>query len=181
MLVVAVVAGAGGCAAPKIDFASLQQPGPAPEMEAFNVFVGSWAWTAEVLNAEGPDRQWSGTARWEWVLDRHYLHGSMSAKSAHAGFEAAGVWSWHPTQKRYLWWMYNNWGYPQSGTANYDAANKTWTMDYTAVGLDGTTSYGQYKIKVTDDQTLDWTMLEWADALHLAKKLEMRGSYKRQG
>nr|NIP84766.1 hypothetical protein [Planctomycetales bacterium] len=53
-------------------------------------------------------------------------------------------------------------------------------MKYVSVGLDGTTSYGYYQMKVVDDDTLDWEMVEWADALHLAKKLEMTGTYKRK-
>ncbi len=53
-------------------------------------------------------------------------------------------------------------------------------MDYKSVGLDGTTSYGRYHMTVVDDDTLDWRMEEWADGLHLVKKMEMKGTYKRK-
>ena len=33
---------------------------------------------------------------------------------------------------------------------------------------------------VTDNNTLDWKMVEWADALHTAKKVEMTGKYTRK-
>ncbi len=170
---------ASGCAAPKVDFSSLERPGRAAELDAYNVFVGSWVWEAEVLNAEAGDKAWTGKAEWKWTLDKRCLHGMMSAKSASAEFEAAGIWSWHPRKKNYIWWMFNNWGYPQEGTATYDAESRCWKMTYESVGLDGTTSYGQYKMKVINNDTLDWRMDEWADMTHLMKKLEMTGRYKR--
>lgn len=171
---------AGGCAAPQVDFATMKRPDRAPELDAYNVFVGSWDFKAQVANAEGGSKDWTGTAKWEWTLDNRCLHGIMSSKSADAAFDAAGVWSWHPTKRQYIWWMFNNWGYPQEGTANYDEAAKTWTMDYASVGLDGTLSYGQYKMKVIDPNKLDWCMIEWADALRTITKIEMTGTYTRK-
>jgi len=53
-------------------------------------------------------------------------------------------------------------------------------MPFTSVGLDGTTSYGLYTMQVVDDDTLDWTLIEWADGLHTIMKSEMRGTYKRR-
>lgn len=170
-----------GCAAPKVDFASIQRPTRANELNAYNVFVGQWDWEAEMLNAASDaDRKWTGAAEWKWTLDERCLHGVLSAKSARTDFEAAGVWSRHPKTGKYIWWMFNNWGYPQEGTADYDAASRTWTMDYTSVGLDGTPSHGRYTMKVLDDKTLEWYSIEWADALHTIKKMEMKGTYKRR-
>lgn len=171
---------ATGCAASKVDFAQIQRPPRAPELDAYNVFVGSWDWQAEMLNADGPDKNWSGTAEWTWTLDNRTLNGTMSAKSQNTKFETAGVWSWHPRSKKYIWWMFNNWGYPQEGTATYDAAAKHWRMNYRSVGLDGTKSYGRYEMTVVDDNTLDWRSDEWADPLHMVKKMEMTGTYKRR-
>ena len=169
-----------GCAAPTIDFTTIEQPPRAEELSAYDVFVGKWIWQAEVVNAEGPDKNWTGTAQWRWTLNDRTLHGLMSAKSANTGFDAAGVWSWNPQSKKYIWWMFNNWGYPQQGTANYCDESKTWTMTFTSVGLDGTTSYGCYQIKVLDNNTLEWTLDEWADLFHMFKKLEMKGTYRRE-
>ncbi|HUU84896.1 MAG TPA: hypothetical protein VM243_15460 [Phycisphaerae bacterium] len=169
-----------GCAAPIIDFSQIERPTRPAELEAYNVFEGQWNWEAEVVNAEGEDKTWTGEASWRWTLDNRWLHGLMSAKTKNAEFEAAGVWGWNPQKKHYVWWMFNNWGYPQEGTAKYDEANKAWSMNYTAVGLDGTTSYGWYWMKALDDDTLEWKMIEWADALHMAQKLEMTGTYKRK-
>jgi hypothetical protein len=170
-----------GCAAPTIDFTTIQQPDRAAELDAYNVFLGEWDWTAEVVNAEGEDKHWTGTAEWRWTLDDRTLHGLISAKSTNAKFDAAGVWSWHPHSKKYIWWMFNNWGYPQQGTAHYHEDTQTWTMDYKSVGLDGTPSFGRYVMKVVDNNTLDWTMVEWADLFHMVTKLEMKGTYKRKG
>ena len=144
-----------------------------------------------MLNTEGADKNWTGEATWRWTMDNHWLHGQMSAKSANAEFQAGGVWGWHPKKRQYVWWMFNNWGYPQEGTATYCQESKTWWMKYVSVlvaievagrtlGLDGTTSYGYYQMKAVDDNTLEWEMVEWADVLHLAKKLEMTGTYKRK-
>ena len=171
----------GACGAPKVDFSAIKRPTRAVELDAYNPFVGSWTWEAKLLNAEGTDTDWSGTAVWKWSLDKRCLVGDISSKSERAEFNATGIWSWHPTQKKYIWWMFNNWGFPQQGTAKYDEATKTWTMPYTSVGLDGTTSYGCFRMQAVDNDTLDWCMVEWADALHLVKKLEMKGAYKRQG
>ena len=176
----ACVCAAAGCAAPKVDFAKIKQPSRAAELDVYNVFVGKWKWEAEMLNAEGPDRTWTGTAEWTWALDNRYLHGNMEAKSANAKFTAEGIWSWHPTKKRYLWWMFNNWGYPQEGSASYDATRKLWTMDFVSVGLDGTKSYGRYRMTVVDADTLTWTLDEWADMVHSIAKVRMTGTYKRQ-
>ena len=53
-------------------------------------------------------------------------------------------------------------------------------MNYTAIGLDGTTSYGRYDLEVVDNDTINWNSTEWADALRTVKKLDMKGTYKRQ-
>ena len=179
-VVAAMILAASGCAAPMIDFSGIERPERAAELDAYKVFVGQWTWEAEVVNAEAPDNKWTGEASWAWSLDDHWLHGQMSAKSANAGFDAGGIWGWHPKAKQYKWWMFNNWGYPQEGTALYNEDSRTWTMDYQSVGLDGTASYGCYHVSVVDDNTLDWDLTEWADAFHMAKKLEMKGTYKRQ-
>jgi len=170
-----------GCAAPEIDFSTIQRPDRAPELDAYEIFVGSWDWQAEVLNAEGEDRNWSGQADWAWTLDKRCLQGKMSAKSKSAAFEAEGIWSWHPKEKKYKWWMFNNWGYPQAGTARYDARSKSWKMKYTSVGLDGTTSYGTYEMEAVNKDTLKWRMVESADMMGMFKKMEMIGTYKRRG
>ncbi len=179
-LVPAVVLMSSGCAASKVNFADIQRPPRASELSAYDVFIGQWNWEAEMLNAEEADKNWTGTAEWKWTLDGRTLNGSMSAQSGQTQFETAGVWSWHPKTKKYIWWMFNNWGYPQQGTARYDADAKCWRMDYKSVGLDGTTSYGRYHMTVLDKDTLDWRMEEWADGLHLVKKMDMKGTYKRK-
>ena len=132
-----------------------------------------------MLNADDPGEEWKGTATWNWTLDERCLEGKMSVHSAHADFNTAGFWSWNPKSKKYVWWMFNNWGHPQEGTAKYDPDGKTWIMSYRSVGLDGNRSYGRYRMTVVDNDTLDWRMDEWADALHLVKKAEMVGTYKR--
>ncbi len=170
---------ASGCAEPTVDFSKIERPARAAELEAYDVFVGEWMWRAEMTNAEEADKKWVGTAKWEWTLDKRCLCGTISAESTNAKFNAEGVWSWHPKSKKYIWWMFNNWGYPQQGTARYDADAKRWCMNYTSVGLDGTTSYGLYRMKVIDDNKLEWTMQEWVDMMHLFPKMEMEGTYKR--
>ena len=173
-----------GCTARNVDFSQIKQPARAPELDAYNAFVGDWNWTAEVVNAEGASKHWKGTASWQWTLDNRCLHGTMSSKTADAQFDTAGIWSWHPTRKKYIWWMFNNWGFPQAGTAKYcdncPGCKGCWKMKYRSVGLDGTPSYGLYTMKVVDKDTLEWTMNEWVDAMHTIKKIEMVGTYKRK-
>ncbi|MCK4658039.1 MAG: hypothetical protein KAV82_00825 [Phycisphaerae bacterium] len=171
---------ASGCATAKVDFTSIKCPPRAAELDAYSVFVGDWNWKAELVNAEDADKQWTGTASWKWILDNRCLHGEMSAKSANAGFNAAGIWSWHPKAKKYIWWMFNNWGYPQQGTAKYNEQEKCWKMPFTSVGLDGTTSYGLYTLNVVGKNSIDWTLQEWADAMHMVLKMEMKGTYTRK-
>ncbi|MBI4716292.1 MAG: hypothetical protein HY763_00650 [Planctomycetes bacterium] len=172
---------ASGCAAPKVDFSQIKQPDRSAKLDAYDVFVGSWTWEADLANVEGETgKKWKGTAEWRWTLDKRCLHGSITAESGKTKYETAGIWSWHPTKKRYMWWMFNNWGFPQEGTATYDEDGKCWCMPYTSVGLDGTTSHGCYVMKVKDHDTLDWCMTEWADSLHTVKKMEMTGTYKRK-
>ncbi|MBI1824933.1 MAG: hypothetical protein HY287_14530 [Planctomycetes bacterium] len=179
-MLASIVGLSGGCAARKADFSKIQQPPRPTELEAYDVFVGTWNWEAEMLNADEQDKAWTGKAEWKWTLDKRCLRGAFQSQSKRTKFEAEGIWSWHPRDKQYIWGMFNNWGYPQRGTASYDAANKRWTMDYKSIGLDGTTSYGRYCMSVVDHDTLDWHMTEWADRIHMVKKVEMTGKYKRQ-
>jgi len=172
---------ASGCASPTIDFSDIERPPRAAELDAYNAFVGKWIWGAEIVNAEGANKEWTGEATWKWALDERCLRGDISARSSDASFDASGIWSWHPTNKKYIWWMFNNWGYPQEGTASYDAETKCWSMNYKSVGLDGTPSYGRYTMKFVSDDLLEWDLTEWADAMHMFPKLEMKGTYKRIG
>jgi len=169
-----------GCTASKVDLSLVQRPERPAELDAYNVFVGSWAWEAKMVVPESEDNAWSGTAEWRWTLDNRCLAGKMVSKSAHAEFEAEGVWSWHPRARKYIWWMFNNWGYPQQGTASYCDKSRTWRMPYKSVGLDGTKSYGRYGLKVIDDNTIEWDVEEWADPMHFFKKLELKGTYTRR-
>ncbi len=168
-----------GCGTPQVDFSKIERPARAGELDAYEVFVGSWTWEAEMLNATESYKQWKGTAAWKWTLDKRCLHGVMSSSSGDKQFDAEGIWSWHPTRKKYIWWMFNNWGYPQQGSARYDGESKTWTMSYRSIGLDGTESHGVYDLKVVDNDTLSWHMTEWVFAGHFGKKAEMKGTYKR--
>ena len=171
---------APACSGPRVDFSEIKRPPRSPELDAYNVFVGMWDWQAEVINAEGSDRTWTGTARWDWALDKRTLEGDMAARTQNAEFAARGVWSWHPKRNEYIWWMFNDWGYPQQGKARYDEGARCWKMKYRAIGLDGSRSYGRYVVQVVDNDTLDWRMQEWADPLHLITKIEMNGTYKRK-
>lgn len=181
LMLVAVWSGTG-CSMPKVDLATIHRPERSAKLDAYNVFVGKWNWTSTLHNAMGKDREWTGQAEWSWTLDGRALRGKLSAASGdgETTYEAEGFWSWHPKRKRYIWWMFNNWGYPEGGTARYDEEQRRWTMNYRTVGLDGTTSYGRHVITVRDENTLDWTMEEWADPLHTMPKMRMTGTCKRR-
>lgn len=171
---------ASGCSVKNVDFSNIAQPPRSSELDAYEVFVGSWDWEAKMLNASEGNKDWTGTARWHWSLDNRVLEGRMESKSGDLEFQAMGVWSWHPKDKKYIWWMINNWGYPHSGTARYNKDSKEWTMNYRSVGLDGTTSHGRFIMNVVDSDTLAWKMEEWVFPFHLIKKTEMVGTYKRR-
>ncbi len=165
------------CTVRNVDFSKMQRPGRPAQLDAYGDFVGSWTWTARVLNGGG---EWSGTATWDWILDQRCLQGRITARSGKTEFDSSGIWSWNPRTSDYEWWMFNSWGYPQAGTATYDPAKKRWVMKYRSTGLDGTRSVGKYEMTFVDKDTLDWRMVEWADPLHLIKKTEMTGTYKRK-
>lgn len=173
------MAGLVGCGERTVDFSQIRRPARSAEMSAFDVFVGSWNWQAEMLNADAAHKSWTGTATWQWTLDQQCLHGQLSAKSGDVAFDSAGFWTWDSKSSKYRWWMFNNWGYPQQGTAKYDAATRSWTMNYSGTGLDGTASTGQYRMTVVDNNTLKWEMTEWT-SMRLAKKMEMTGTYTRK-
>ncbi len=169
-----------GCAAPSIKVADFQRPDRPEQLSSYDVFVGDWTWEATMTNADEANQQWSGTAQWGWSLNDRYLHGMMSAKSADAQFDSAGAWGWNSRCGGYTWWMFNDWGYSQEGTASHDADARKWTMNYTSTGLDGTPSHGCYKLSVIDDDTIEWELGEWADMMHMFPKMEMTGVYKRK-
>lgn len=180
LVLIATIAVMTGCSAKTVDFSTIVRPERASQLDAYEVFVGSWTWEAVMLNAAPDNKRWTGTAEWEWALDKRSLTGHVSAKSQDAEYAAAGIWSWHPRSERYVWWMFNNWGYPQEGKATYDEETRMWHMKYHSIGLDGTPSHGQYRITVVDNDTLEWDLSEWADPLHFIKKMEMQGTYKRK-
>jgi len=169
-----------GCVVRNVDFSDIRQPARAAQLDAYEVFVGSWDWEAKMIDASKGHESWSGMARWYWSLDRRVLEGRMESKSGDLQFQATGMWSWHPRDKKYIWWMINNWGYPQEGTARYYKNSQTWVMDYRSVGLDGTTSYGRYQMDVLDNDTIAWKMQEWLDPIHAIRKTAMVGTYKRR-
>jgi len=168
-----------GCSARRVDVASLQRPERAAELDAFDAFVGNWKWTATMEVGESSET-WSGTSRWSWTLDKRCLQGQMTTRSANQEYETVGLWGWNAKQKQYEWSMFNSWGYPQVGTADYDASDKSWTLKYRSVGMDGTTSYGRMGLTIVDANTMDWTMTEWADPLHLVKKMRLTGRFTRE-
>lgn len=177
----AAVVAASGCASLSKRIVEIQPPPRPAELDVYEKFVGTWDWEAEMVGAEDPGtKHWSGTAEWSWSLEKRFLHGSMSSRSERLSFDATGLWSWHPTKKKHYWWMFNNWGYPQEGTANYNPERQRWAMSYTSVGLDGTRSYGRYLLEHVSADRIDWRMIEWADPFRLVKKMEMIGSYKRK-
>ena len=170
-----------GCGPANVNFSQMEKPAPSPELRNFEPFVGDWTWEAQRIPAEGDPMKWSGTAHWEWALGGTYLKGEMTSSGEGQSFSSEGYWGWHPKRKTYVWWLLNDWGYPQEGTATFDADEKLWTMDFQGVGLDGTTCYGTYTVHVLDENTLEWTLDEWADPTRFAiKKLQMTGAYRRK-
>ncbi len=175
-----VMATCVGCGEKNIDLSTMHRPDRAAALDAYDVFVGDWTWEAQMLNATDDDKSWTGTASWSWTLDKRCLVGKMSAKSKSTSFSSEGIWSWHPTKKKYIWWMFNDWGYPQQGRATFNENCNCWVMDYKSVGLDGTNSYGRYIVTIKDNDTLNWNMTEWADPFHAYTKMELKGVYKRR-
>jgi len=169
-----------GCASTRSRLADVKPPQRPSQLAAYDVFVGNWNWEAQIDDAEPADKHWSGTATWAWTLDNRFLQGTMSAHSERLSFTATGLWGWHPTRKQYTWWLFNDWGFPQEGTARYDEGHGRWIMPYTSVGLDGTKSYGRYEMTVVSHDELAWTMTEWADPFHTIQKIAMTGTYRRR-
>jgi len=169
-----------GCTPRQVTLNMLCRPVRAPQLDALNVFVGNWTWQAEILHAEPAVKNWSGTASWGWALDNRCLKGEISSQSGNTRFNSSGIWSWDQRARRFAWSMYNDWGHPQQGTATYDEDTKKWVMSYRSIGLDGTKSQGRYIMRVVNNDTLEWEMVEWADRLHFFKKMEMKGTYNRK-
>lgn len=155
------------------------RPPRSEEVESLGYFVGSWDWFVEG-QLDGAAAQWSGSAEWDWTLDRRCLQGRIAGRSGNLSVEMAGVWTWHPTERRYMWWLFNDWGFPQEGTAALDAASRRWTFDYVGVGTDGQSTFGRYTVVAEDANTFSWRMDEWADALRLSRRAELAGTFHRQ-
>jgi hypothetical protein len=54
--------GLTGCAAKTVDMSKIHRPDRPAELDAYSNFVGSWTWTAEMMNADQAHRNWTGTA-----------------------------------------------------------------------------------------------------------------------
>ena len=167
-----------GCGPVDVDFATIEKPALPEELAPLGEFVGNWAWEAERVLPDGGAEKWTGTTTWGWTLGDMYLRGDLELNGPKS-FVSSGYWGWHPKKKTYVWYMLNDWGYPQEGTAKYDDETKCWTMNYSGVGLDGTNSRGRYTCEWKDENTVYWTCTEWVPMTFI-KKLEMTGHYKRK-
>ncbi len=168
-----------GCMVKNIDLSRIAQPERAAALDAYDVFVGEWSWEAAVQNTDGPGKYWQGQAKWQWTLGKRCLTGTLSAKSDVATYNATGLWSWNPKTRAYEWSVFNDWGYTQHGSAKYDDAKRCWRMPFRGTGLDGTTSYGEHRMTVIDNDHLEWAFEEWTGPLHLIQKTKITATYTR--
>ena len=92
------------------------------------------------------------------------------------GMEGLEVWNWDNKAKTYRTWWFSSMGDAGQGTARYDEESGEWhTSGVGTNPMTGKTGYGQGTIKMTDDNSMEWTWKEWDNMLHFGSPMTMKG------
>lgn len=173
-----------GCA-PTMDVETMKQMRPRrpAEMEHLAALIGRWETSAEtripclklVLPVQGAtENSWEADG-WSMLERGEYEMGELGT------VQEFGVWTWDSTAKRFRTWRFDSFGGTRIGTARFDDKSRTWTVRSKRHSSWGS-SRDRGRIKVVDDQTLEWTWDEWPawDLLGVFKMAEFSGTSKRK-
>jgi hypothetical protein len=157
---------------------AMKPPPRPPELDKLQAFVGKWEDHGEGT-AMGQTVKFSGTATMNWEVDGRVLLGRGEGTMGDMKMQSLEMWTWDPKAKKYMTvWMQNS-GEVSHGTATYDEATRTWKMQGKGRNMNtGTATCGEGKIKMIDNNTMEWTFTEW-DGWKTKKLFEGKGTSKR--
>jgi hypothetical protein len=165
-----------------MDMQEMQPPPRPAELDMLDCFVGTWEGKFEV-KIPGTEEPITGTGKsvTKWSFDNMFLVEEGTYDMGEMGtMTGMGIWGWNPKSKKYCSWWFNNWGEASSGTAEYEAEEKTWELESQGVSpMSGKMSYGECEVRMVDEDTQAWHCKEWDNAMHWGTPIEMTGSAKR--
>lgn len=126
LLVMAMLIGlASVCAA------QMEMPKPAPELKAYDYFVGNWKLAGEAKPSPmGPGGKMTMTEDARWMKGGFYV--VIDSKFAGAGMgEGTGVsiMGYDPDAKKYVYYEFNSFGEAVKSTGSFDGKVWTWNSD----------------------------------------------------
>ncbi len=167
-----------GCSEPTAEMVGGEPPPRPAELARLDMFVGSWEGTAEMM-MPGADEAMTSTGKNEatWELDKRFLVSKLNLDMGeHGTMEGLEVWTWDNKAKTYRTWWFSSMGDAAQATARYDEESGEWhTSGVGTNPMTGKTGYGQGTIKMTDDNSMEWTWKEWDNMLHFGSPMTMKG------
>lgn len=169
------------CQQPKMTMAEMMKMPPrAAELDQLSAFVGTWEGTSEGIAhmAGGEKVTGSGTETYVWECDKRVLLNRMQWKMGDCTMHGIGIWRWNAGAKKFDTFWTSDFGDVGHGQAWYDAETKTWHMRGKG-DMGGHTSVGEGTMKMVDNNTMEWSWVEW-NSWKTEKTMEMKGTSKRK-
>ena len=186
LTVIVVVGFLAGCQQPAQDTQASKGPPPRPaELDRLSSWAGNWTVNFEmtVYAPQGPKKSsHAGKEVATWSCDNHYLMTTSEYDLGEMGtMKGVSMMTWDAGHKRYRNWWFDNMGELGKGWTDYCEKSHEWCL--TTTGHNMATdehTIGHGTMKMTDDNTIEWTWCECEKTLLGCKKtMEMKGTSKR--
>jgi len=179
-----------GCAEAPMPMGPPQKPAPAPEMAKLERWVGTWSGTAEMvepspeeMKAQMPEGEempssFEGGGTYEMVLGGLFLrsegwHEMGEGEQAHY----VEYITWDAKAGKFHNWFFSDYGEIGEGWMTASPDGNTWTFQGSASDASGAKKTGTGKMKMVDDNTIEW---EWTESGGPAGKMKLKGTSRRQ-
>ena len=180
-----------GCAGPQMAMEPPKKPSRAPEMEKLARFLGTWSFTAEMVEpspedmkammpeeAEEMPESFAGGGTGAWALDGMALtNDGWFEMGPDEKVHYIEYWSWDPKAKKYRIWSMTNWGESSSGWAQFSPDDKTMQVKASGHDAEGNKIRGEGTLTFDDADTMSWTFTE----IRPTGKMKLKGTSKRGG
>lgn len=90
-----------------LSVATAQAPSPAPEMKAFDGWIGTWQGPLE-LKIPGMTETTTMTVKFESVLDGHFVRATMDYGTSFGTIRGDFYITWHAAEKKYKSYTFTN-------------------------------------------------------------------------
>lgn len=160
-----------------------KKPAVPAEMAKLNGLIGDWQGEFSMMPAGVTDpaqaMKMTSKTKIEPVLDGMFLRETMEGDMGEMGkMSGVSMYSYDPHQKEYRTFWFSNWGEAVEGDMEHDEKSGEWRMSWKGHSPTGQPVIGEAVMKLTDSNTLTWSMTEW-DSWHMKKLMTGSGTAKR--